>query len=82
LIPNELSKLGLFLSFSEKLIYCQLQFNVSGAHVDKTKKKSTIPPLKGTVSPDIGLYFRFSKIKSELSTGPLIDFTLIYFVVP
>ncbi len=48
------------------------------------QKKSTIPPLKGTVSPDNGLYFRFSKFKSVPvpSTGPLIDFTFIYFVVP
>jgi hypothetical protein len=38
--------------------------------------------LKGTVSPDIGLYFRFLEIKSVLSAVPLIVFTLFYFVVP
>jgi hypothetical protein len=39
-------------------------------------------PFKGTVSPDIGLYFRYLKIKSVLSAVPLIVFTLFYFVVP
>jgi hypothetical protein len=39
-------------------------------------------PLKGTVSPDIGIYFRFWEIKSVLSAGPLLVFTIFYFVVP
>jgi hypothetical protein len=37
---------------------------------------------KGTVSPDIELYFRYLKIKSVLSAVPFIVFTLFYFVVP
>jgi hypothetical protein len=39
-------------------------------------------PLKGTVSPDIGLHFSFWKIKLVLSAGPLMVLTLVYFVVP
>ncbi len=38
--------------------------------------------LKGTVSPDIGLHFRFWKINLVLSAGPFIDLTFSYFVVP
>ena len=38
--------------------------------------------LKGTVSPDIGLYFRYLTIKSVLSAVPLIVFKLFYFEVP
>ncbi len=38
--------------------------------------------IKGTVSPDIRLYFRFWKIKSVLSAGPLTVFTFLCFVVP
>jgi hypothetical protein len=38
--------------------------------------------LKGTVSPDIGLYFRFWKFKLVLSAGPLLVFTFFYFIIP
>ncbi len=39
-------------------------------------------PLKGTVSPEIGLYFRYLEIKSVLSAESLTVFTLFYFLVP
>jgi hypothetical protein len=36
--------------------------------------------VKGTVSPDVRLYFRFWQIKLVLSAGPLVVFTLFSFV--
>jgi hypothetical protein len=36
---------------------------------------------KGTVSPDIGLHFRFWKIQLILSAGPLMVLKFSYFVV-
>jgi hypothetical protein len=40
-----------------------------------------LQPIKGTVSSDIGLYFRFRKIKLVLSARPLMIVTFFYFVV-
>jgi hypothetical protein len=37
---------------------------------------------KGTVSPDIGLQFRFWKFKLVLYAGLLLVFTFFYFIVP
>jgi hypothetical protein len=37
----------------------------------ENKNVSYMPVLKGTVSADIGLHFRFWKIKLVLSAGPL-----------
>jgi hypothetical protein len=36
---------------------------------------------KGTVSPDIGFYFRVYTLKSVLSVRPLMAYKLVYFLV-
>jgi hypothetical protein len=45
-------------------------------------KNLALLSLKGTVSPEIGLHFRFWKIKVVLSAGLLMVLTFFYFVVP
>ncbi len=54
--------------------------------VDYLARRSTVadlaPWLKGTVSPDIGLHFRFWKLKLVLSAGSLMVLTFSYFAVP
>jgi hypothetical protein len=36
----------------------------------------------GTVSPDIGVYFRVYKVKSVFSLGLLVDFKFFKVIVP
>ncbi len=47
-----------------------------------TRVERKLSVVKGTVSPDIGLHFRFWKIKLVLSIGLLNVLTFSYFVVP
>jgi hypothetical protein len=48
----------------------------------KFLKSPQITQVKGTASPDVSFYFRFWKIISVLSAGPLMVFNFFYFAVP
>ncbi len=47
----------------------------------ENEKVNYMPVLKGTVSADIELHFRFWNIKLVLSAGPLMVLTFFYLVV-
>ncbi len=71
----------IYLRSSEPSIYrLQLSFSVS-FHTGPILWKICLQIwcLKGTVSPDIGFYFRFWKFKLVLSEGPLMVFTFFLF---
>jgi hypothetical protein len=59
------------------LIYCLKLFR--GISLRSEFKSDDI---KGTVLPDIGLYFRFWKITLVFSAGPLMVLYFFYFVFP